>query len=133
PVLGGTLLLLGASRNSGFGSTLKTAAVSSPPLFLQLFVSGLLFGIGFLMKQPAIWFILFGAIYLLASDRRHLGLQWKTTILRNSIFAAGAVLPFAIACLLLWRAGVFDKFCFWTIDYALEYGSLFPLGMPFSA
>jgi hypothetical protein len=132
PVLGGTLLLLGPSRNSGLGSALQMAAVSTPPLFLQLFVSGLLFGIGLLMKQPAIWFIVFGAIYLVASDRR-LGLQWKTIILKNSIFGAGAVLPFAIACLLLWRAGVFDKFWFWTIDYARQYGSLASLGMGFRA
>ena len=132
PVLGGTLLLLGPQGNSGFGSALQRA-VSSPPLFLQLFVSGLLFGIGLLMKQPAIWFILFGAIYVLAGGRRHLGLQWKTVILRNFIFGAGAVLPFAIACLLLWRAGVFDKFWFWTIDYARQYGSLASLGMGFRA
>jgi len=39
----------------------------------------------------------------------------------------------AIACLLLWRAGVFDKFWFWTIDYARQYGSLVPLGMAFRA
>jgi 4-amino-4-deoxy-L-arabinose transferase-like glycosyltransferase len=132
PILGGTLLLLGPSRNSGSGSAPQTAAVSSPPLFLQLFVSGVLFGIALLMKQPVIWFILFGAIYLLASDRRF-GLQWKTIILRNLIFGAGAVLPFAIACLLLWRAGVFDRFWFWTIDYARQYGSLASLGMGFRA
>src|SRR5207248_4462339 len=34
------------------------------------------------------------------------------------------IVPFGIACLLLWRAGVFDKFWFWTINYARQYGSL---------
>jgi hypothetical protein len=123
PVVGGTLLLLGRPKEQRVDSAVQRAAA------LQLFFSGLLFGTGFLMKQPAIWFVLFGIIYLLASDRRHLGFPWKTVILRNAIFCGGAVLPFAIACLLLWRAGVFDKFWFWTIDYARQYGSLIPLSM----
>src|SRR2546428_9269093 len=43
PVLGGTLLLLDESNRQAFG---------------RLFASGLLFGLGLLMKQPAIFFIL---------------------------------------------------------------------------
>jgi hypothetical protein len=31
-----------------------------------------------------------------------------------------------ITCLLLWRIGVLDRFWFWTIDYARQYGSLVP-------
>jgi hypothetical protein len=78
------------------------------------------------MKQPAIFFILFGAVYLAASDL-HSSLQWKTILLRNLIFWVGAILPFAVTCLLLWRAGVFGKFWLWTIGYARQYGSVIPL------
>jgi hypothetical protein len=113
PALGGVLLLLYESD----GRT-----------FERLFVSGLLFGTSLLMKQPAVFFILFGALYLLSNDlRRRLG--WKRIVLRNLTFDLGAVVPLGIACLFLWRAGVFDKFWFWTIKYAREYGSLIPLGM----
>jgi Dolichyl-phosphate-mannose-protein mannosyltransferase len=112
PVLGGTLLLLN-SRNR------QTAG--------RIFASGLLFGIGLLMKQPGVFFALFGAIYLVSSDlyRRF---QLKTILLRSLIFSSGVVLPFGITCLLLWYLGVSDKFWFWTIDYARIYASLVPFG-----
>jgi len=110
PVLGGTLLLLDESDRQAFG---------------RLFASGLLFGLGLLMKQPAIFFILFGTISLLCRDSRRVGLN--TILLRNLIFDAGVILPFGITCFLLWCAGVFKQFLFWTIDYARQYGSLVPL------
>jgi len=108
PALGATLLLL----NEFDGRRLQ-----------RLFVSGFLFGISLLMKQPAVFFILFGALYLFSNDfRRKRG--WKEIVLRNLIFDLGAVVPFGIACLFLWRAGVFDRFWFWTINYARQYGSM---------
>jgi hypothetical protein len=69
---------------------------------------------------------LFGAIYLVSRDiRRRFDL--KTILLRNLTFDAGIILPFTTTCLVLWHAGVFDKFWFWTIDYARQYGSLVSL------
>jgi 4-amino-4-deoxy-L-arabinose transferase-like glycosyltransferase len=112
PVVGGTLLLLNDSDARNFE---------------RLFVSGLLFGTGLLMKQPAVFFILFGALYLLSKDlRRKRG--WKRIVLRNLTFDLAAIVPLAIACLFLWRAGVCDKFWFWTINYARQYGCRIPLG-----
>src|SRR5438105_896959 len=55
PVLGGMLLLLNESNR---------------PTFARLFASGLLFGTGLLMKQPGVFFVLFGALYLLSNDVR---------------------------------------------------------------
>jgi hypothetical protein len=108
PVLGGTLLLLTtADRQAN----------------VRLLASGLLFGCGLLMKQPGIFFALFGAIYLVSRDLRH-RLPLKTVVLQSSIFIGGVVLPFGTTCLLLWRSGVFDRFWFWTIDYARHYASL---------
>src|SRR5437867_12741554 len=112
PVLAGTLFLLNESDDRNFQ---------------RLFVSGLLFGTSLLMKQPAAFFILFGALYLLSNDLR-CKRGWKRIVLRNLTFDLGAVVPFGIACLFLWRAGVFDKFWFWTINYARQYGSLISLG-----
>ncbi|HEY2143066.1 MAG TPA: glycosyltransferase family 39 protein [Candidatus Udaeobacter sp.] len=112
PVLAGTLLLLNESDRRAFG---------------RIFASGLLFGIGLLMKQPAVFFILFGAVFLLCTDiHRHSTL--KKMILRISIFGAGAIVPFALMCLIFWRVGVFEKFWFWTINYAAQYGTLIPVG-----
>jgi Dolichyl-phosphate-mannose-protein mannosyltransferase len=111
PVLGGTLLLLHEPGRQQLG---------------RLFASGLLFGLALLMKQPAIFFILFGAIYLVSKDVRH-GFKLKGIFVRSLIFSAGVILPFGITCLVLLHAGVFKQFWFWTIDYARQYGTLVPL------
>ena len=112
PVLAGTLLLLlDRSDQRGFG---------------RVFPSGVLFGIAVLMKQPAALFILFGAASMLCNGicRRA---TFKTIVLRISIFSAGAITPFGLTCLMLWQAGMFEKFWFWTVNYAAEYGTRIPL------
>jgi hypothetical protein len=111
PILAGTLLLVSdRSDQRGFG---------------REFASGALFGIGVLMKQPAAAFIFFGAASILFNDiRRHAPL--RTIALRISIFSAGAIAPFGLTCLILWQAGVFEKFWFWTVNYAAEYGTRIP-------
>jgi hypothetical protein len=119
PVLGGILLLLKEQRMT----------VSEPPKpkqLLRLFASGLLFGIGALMKQPGLLFIPFGAMYVVWNDlNRRVSLN--RMLLRILIFVTGAAVPLAVTSLILWCAGVFDKFWFWTINYAWQYGSLVPL------
>src|SRR5207244_7787779 len=90
--------------------------------FERLSASGLLFGIGALMKQPALLFIPFGAIQLLWNDV-HQRFILKKILLRNLIFGVAAVVPLGITCLILSYAGVFDKFCFWTVRYAAQYGT----------
>src|SRR5438552_9016799 len=111
PVLGGALLLLHEFGRQRLG---------------RLFASGLLFGLALLMKQPAVFFVLFGAIYLVSKDVRQ-GFKLRRTFLRSLIFSAGVILPFGITCLALSHAGVFKEFWFWTIEYARQYGSLVPL------
>jgi hypothetical protein len=111
PILAGTLLLVsGRSDQRGFG---------------REFASGALFGIGVLMKQPAAAFIFFGAASILCNGiRRHA--TFRTIALHISIFSAGAITPFGLTCLMLWQAGVFEKFWFWTVNYAAEYGTRIP-------
>lgn len=108
PVLGGILLLFNSTDRQALG---------------KLFASGLLFGIGLLMKQPAVFFALFGTIYLVYSNLRP-RVPVKKILARTVTFSAGAILPLAITCLILWKLGVFERFWFWTIDYARQYGSL---------
>ena len=86
----------------------------------KIFFSGVLFGIAFLMKQPGLLFIIFGAVVLFGNDWRRFGV--RPAISRQAIFLGGAFSPFAVACLLLWIAGVFGKFWFWTVAYASQYG-----------
>ncbi len=119
PVLGGILLLLKEQR-------VTASEPSQPEQLVRLFAGGLLFGIGALMKQPGLLFIPFGAIYIVWDDlNRRLSLN--RMLLRILIFVTGAAVPLGVTSLILWYAGVFDKFWFWTINYAWQYGSLVPL------
>jgi hypothetical protein len=78
-----------------------------------LFAGGVLMGTAMVMKQPGGAFIAFGAVYL--AWKRAAGLP---------AYLAGAALPLGLTCLLIWRAGVFDKFWFWTVTYGAQYGTL---------
>ena len=119
PVLGGILLLLKEQR-------VTALEPSQPNQLVRLFASGLLFGIGALMKQPGLLFIPFGVIYIVWNDlNRRLSLN--RMLLRILIFVTGAAVPLGVTSLILWYAGVFDKFWFWTINYAWQYGSLLSL------
>src|SRR5437762_3084804 len=85
PVLGGMLLLLDQRARAPFG---------------RLFVSGLLFGLAVVMKQPGIFFVIFAVIYLITRAGR----SWpnrKEWFVRTLVFGGGVILPFAMTCLLL--------------------------------
>ncbi len=104
PALAGLLLLL-CAMESGRATTILW--------------SGVLFGVAFLAKQHGMFFAMFAAGWLLW---KHPG-GWARTIRRLAIFGAAAALPFALTCLILWWAGVFPKFWFWTFSYARAYAS----------
>jgi len=119
PVLAGILLLLKEHR-------VTASEPSQPKQLVRLFASGLLFGIGALMKQPGLLFIPFGAIYTVWNDLNR-RVSMNRMLLRIPIFVTGAAVPLGVTSLVLWYEGVFDKFWFWTINYASQYGSLVPI------
>jgi len=107
------------------------AAVAGTLLLLQaldtrrkslLFASGLLYGLAFLMKQPGILFGVFGMSYWLWSERR--ASERRKLISGAAALSAGIALPLLCTCILLWHAGVFEGFWFWTYSYGREYGAL---------
>lgn len=137
PVLGGILLLLEPvaavyDRRKSIDNRSTGALQKSVPAALiehhysRIFVSGCLFGLGLLMKQPAIFFILFGGIYLMISGLQLRRAHKLQTYVPTLVFGGGVLIPFSITCLLLWHAGVFDKFWFWTISYARQYAAMVP-------
>jgi hypothetical protein len=87
-----------------------------------IFAAGLFMGVAFLMKQPGAAFGIFGGLYLLRMQGWDTA-RWRESIRRTLCYSVGAALPYVLTCLLLWRAGVFAKFWFWTVDYALQYGT----------
>jgi len=155
PALAGMLLLLetnvsslkskvskegGEWRETDDGSR-PESNVQPSTLNLQLFVAGLLFGLSFIMKQQGVFFGLFGLLYL-AFRRLHEPTElkvidarrakappiaWVAMVKELMVFAGGLALPYVLVCLLLWWAGAFQKFVFWTITYAREYATATPL------
>ena len=92
-----------------------------------IFAAALLLGLAFIIKQHGIFFAVFASLYLLYSDLRHRPIKWKRAVVSQIVFAAGVVIPFALVCLVLQQAGVFEKFWFWTFTYARKYATAVPL------
>lgn len=111
------------------GAFLLLRALDRRPKML-IATSGCLFGFALLMKQPGLFFVLFGSVYLFSRDWSA-QLSAREIISRNLIFILGASAPVLITCLALWNAGVFEKFWFWTIKYAGQYGSQVSIGEGF--
>jgi Dolichyl-phosphate-mannose-protein mannosyltransferase len=120
PALGATLLLMrwSVSRHR-----------------VTLLVSGLLCGVAFIMKQPGLLFTFFGLFWVAWSHRTGQKAESKpgggllSAILPPAgrdlaLFSGAVALPFGVTCLLLWYAGVFERFWFWVVTYGRYYGSM---------
>jgi hypothetical protein len=89
--------------------------------------SGLLFGLSFLMKQPAVFFGGFGLSVILLEEYRARPRHLKSAISRVSLFGTGALFPLAVIVAVASRFEGFDKFWFWTFRYPLIYATQVPL------
>lgn len=89
----------------------------------QFVVSGALLGLAFLAKQPGAFLLLFGGLYLVYTEWSR-PIQLRILTIRAGAFSLGAIAPFVLTCLVLYRAGVFGKFWFWTFSYARAYGAI---------
>jgi len=89
------------------------------------FASGTCLGLAYLMKQPGIVFSAFALVYL-AYQIWERGFGWRYAFSRIGAMAAGMAWPFAATCLILYWAGVFPKFWFWTFTYARAYATANP-------
>jgi len=85
------------------------------------FLSGLLLGIVPIMKQQGVFFCVFGALFLIISFFIYKKIKIKTFSLRFLLFALGGLIPFTLILIILKLSGVFNKFWFWTFQYAIEY------------
>jgi 4-amino-4-deoxy-L-arabinose transferase-like glycosyltransferase len=92
-----------------------------------LFLSGLSFGLAFLMKQHGILFAAFGFLFWAWNEWKH-SANWRRVITGCSILASGIALPYLVTCLIVWRAGAFKEFWFWTIEYGSAYEKILNWG-----
>jgi uncharacterized membrane protein YuzA (DUF378 family) len=110
-VLAATLALLRARERGRLGG---------------FFWSGALFGIAFLMKQPGGAFAFFGATLLLWEAARRRPPEWRRDGARLAACAAGVAAPIVLTGAVLWRAGVWGKFWWWTVAYARVHATALP-------
>ena len=92
--------------------------------FLALAAGGVLFGVAVLMKQHAALIALWAGLMPALAGPRQKDIPVRRRLAELAAFGAAVLLPFGLCCLWLWRAGVFAKFWFWTVDYARAYVSI---------
>jgi hypothetical protein len=88
------------------------------------FFLGLMFGLAFLMKQQAVYFLLFGGFAIAIVSW---GGNCRKSIKAVFTYGLGVILPYLITALIISATGAFDKFWFWTVDYARAYTNEWPL------
>lgn len=107
--LGGVLMLLYALENQRLW---------------QIGVSGLLLGMAFVMKQHAVFLMLFGGVVLLINEMKKSPRAWSAIIKNLSVFGLFAVLPYLTVLVVVWGTGNFEHFWLWTVKYAGAYISI---------
>lgn len=105
------------------GILLLLIAVEKDHLGL-LFLSGLLLGSAFLIKQPGVFFALFGIVYLSWMLKEKLPVSLKEFCLRVGVLIVGILMPIVSVMILYAITGNFGAFWFWTFEYAFRYASL---------
>lgn len=90
---------------------------------LFAFLVGLMFGLSFLMKQQAVFFIVFGGLAVILTRVPDKPVKLKSILQEGAIYSCGAFLPYIITLLILKIAGAFDSFWYWTVTYAGNYAS----------
>lgn len=89
-------------------------------------LTGAMLGIAFLMKQQAVYFILFGGIVFLIFQFLEKPRSIKAVIVNTGAFSIAVFVPYIIVVLVMLATGTFDKFWFWTVQYASKYASGLP-------
>src|ERR1035437_2161586 len=87
------------------------------------FLSGLMFGLSVLMKQPAIFFFLSG-VSLIIIQYFYKKFDIKNLVRYGIAFITGFLFPLIIIVVILKIGGTFDRFWFWTVQYGMQYGSI---------
>jgi 4-amino-4-deoxy-L-arabinose transferase-like glycosyltransferase len=85
------------------------------------FLSGIMLGTAFVIKQHGLAFVLFGFLYLAYGLATESDGRTGRIILTLFCFGLACLLPFLCVLVLILSHGVFDRFWFWTFVYAGHY------------
>ena len=89
-----------------------------------LALSGFCFGLSFIMKQQAVFLLVFGMLALGLSELQRKPVELLKTSLRVVVYGVCMVLPYLLVVLTAMMNGSFDQFWHWTYEYAGEYAGI---------
>lgn len=89
--------------------------------FLNLFLAGLFFGLGFSMKQHGVAFFIFAMLYIFYYSFKNRVFQWQKFLYWSVCLASGFLLIIITIFFFMIWAGIFENFWFWTVKYATAY------------
>ncbi len=90
-------------------------------------LSGLFFGMAFLMKQHAVFLLPLGFLIIVVKHSGRFDSCWRSIVVKCAALAVSYVVPILAIGFWLYLEGVFDRFWFWTVAYAKAYVSIMPL------
>ena len=88
---------------------------------LKVFLFGLMLGMAFLMKQQALYLILFGIVFLFLYLKTEKKQTYREIAGKIFIFTGGVIIPYLLVVLIVLVTGHFHAFWLWTIEYASKY------------
>ncbi|MCX6546184.1 MAG: glycosyltransferase family 39 protein [Acidobacteria bacterium] len=91
--------------------------------WLQGALTGLMFGLAFLMKQHAVFLVAFGGLMVLVRVASVRPWLWKKMFMAVMAYVVAAAIPYGIVVLVMAANGAFGRFWFWTVTYATSYAS----------
>ncbi|MBL7798140.1 MAG: glycosyltransferase family 39 protein [Saprospiraceae bacterium] len=94
------------------------------PTWKRLGASGLCFGLSFVMKQHAMFLVLFGLTVLALHEWKRHPRDLKRSATALATFGAGATLPYLFLILVSVLTGSFANFWHWTVEYAGQYATI---------
>lgn len=89
-----------------------------------LALSGFCFGLSFIMKQQAVFLLIFGMLALGLTELQRKPIDLLKTTLRIVVYGVTMVLPYLLVVLTAVMNGSFDQFWHWTYEYAGEYAGI---------
>jgi 4-amino-4-deoxy-L-arabinose transferase-like glycosyltransferase len=98
---------------------------------LKVFISGLLLGFTFLIKQHGIFFLLFGFFYSCLYLFKNRSSNLSGSLEKVGLFTIGGSAPLILTIAFYYGANGIDALWFWTVDYASKYTSLISWSMGF--
>ena len=90
----------------------------------RIFSAGLLLGLAVIMKQSGAAFGLFAAVWVVWCELSSANRRGRRLFLRLGWLALGGVLPFVLMCGILSLTGDFNRFWFWTVQYAQVHATI---------